>query len=361
MSTTRIDTHSAETDLIIPLPAEGQVWDPHTVHTHYFGFSVPEAAIGVFLYIRYMPYFPLSQGGVLAFQGLDNLAPTDAAFHDYEITMPWPDVDGGRITTANGLRFDFVEPGRRAKLTYRSTDGRTSFDVEATAVTSLLARGHVIPGEELNRSQDPGGSEQFMHYTGTLVLQGERFDVDCFYPRDHSWRQVRSESRDANVHPPICWTPIHFGDDLIFNQVGIEAADTNPEWTGVYQVPDGTPNHHFAWVVRHGRHRRIDHVRRTVTRTHPLLFAPLAMVIEATDEDGDHYEFSGEAIALAPMMMWPNIAAYDSVYRWRDSSGRVAFGTAQGMHTEAYAHALKRSRPITTELVRCSSRADLTA
>ncbi len=76
-----------------------------------------------------MPYFPLCQGGVLAFQGLENLATTDALFHDYEITMPWPDIDGGRITTANRLTFDFVEPGRRAVLQYRSTDGQTSFDV----------------------------------------------------------------------------------------------------------------------------------------------------------------------------------------------------------------------------------------
>jgi hypothetical protein len=347
-----VDTQPPDTDLIIPLPGEGQVWDPHTVHTHYFGFCVPEAEIGVFLYIRYMPYFPLCQGGVLAFQGLENLATTDAVFHDYEITMPWPEIDGGRITTANGLSFDFVEPGRRAVLRYRSSDGRTSFDVEASAVTPLLARGHVIPGEELHQSQDPSGSEQFMHCTGTLTLHGEQYAVDSFYPRDHSWRQVRRESRDANAHPPVSWTPIHLGDDLTFNQVGIEAPDTDPDWAGVYQVPAGTPNHHFAWVVRNGQIRRIDDVRRTVTKTHPLLFAPLAMQIEATDEAGESYAFSGEAIALSPIMMWPNIAAFDSVFRWRDTCGRVAFSTVQTMHGQAYANALKTRRAATSELLR---------
>lgn len=348
-----VDTQPDETDLIIPLPGEGQVWDPHTVHTHYFGFCIPEAEIGVFLYVRYMPYYPLCHGGVLAFQGLENLATTDAAFHDYEITMPWPDIDGGRITTANGLSFDFVEPGRRALLRYRSTDGLTLLDVEATAVTPLLARGHVIPGEELHRSQDPGGSEQFMHYTGTLTLQGRQYPVDCVYPRDHSWRQVRRESRDANVHPPTSWTPIHFGADLTFNQIGIEAPDTEPDWLGVYELPAGTPNHHFAWVVRDGKIQRIEYVRRTVTKTHPLLFAPLAMHIEATDAAGRNYAFDGTAIALSPMMMWPNIAAFDSVFRWTDhASGRVGFGPVQTMHTEAYAQALKARRPATSELVR---------
>ena len=32
-----------ETDLILPLPAAGEEWDPWTIHTHYFGFTVPAA------------------------------------------------------------------------------------------------------------------------------------------------------------------------------------------------------------------------------------------------------------------------------------------------------------------------------
>jgi hypothetical protein len=77
------------------------------------------------------------------------------------------------------------------------------------------------------------------------------------------------------------------------------------------------------------------------------------MHIEATDAAGESYAFDGEAIALSPMMMWPNIAAFDSVFRWTDhASGRVGFGPVQTMHTEAYAQALKARRPATSELVR---------
>ncbi len=45
--------HAPETDLIGILP--GDTAEPSTVHTHYFGSQVPDAAIGGFLYIRY-PY-----------------------------------------------------------------------------------------------------------------------------------------------------------------------------------------------------------------------------------------------------------------------------------------------------------------
>jgi hypothetical protein len=96
-----LSTQPPESDLLVPLPGEGDDWDPHTVHTHYFGFTVPEAEIGVFLYIRYMPYFPLCQGGVLAFQGMNNLAVTEAAYHDYLISMPWPEIEGTSSSRAS--------------------------------------------------------------------------------------------------------------------------------------------------------------------------------------------------------------------------------------------------------------------
>ncbi len=103
---------------------------------------------------------PAQPGRVCIFQGMDNLSSTDIEFLDYEMTMPWPEVDGTTITTANGLRIEFLEPGRTARLTFTSDDGTTSFDVVQTAVTPLLARGHVIPGEELHSdpSQSPAAA-----------------------------------------------------------------------------------------------------------------------------------------------------------------------------------------------------------
>ena len=105
-----MQTQPPETDLIVPLPGEDEHWDPWTIHTHYFGASVPEAELGVFTYIRYMPAFPACQGGVCIFRGLDNFEPVDMEFCDYKITMPWPKVDGNVIETENGLRIEFLEP-----------------------------------------------------------------------------------------------------------------------------------------------------------------------------------------------------------------------------------------------------------
>ncbi len=94
------------------------------------------------------------------FQGNDNIELTDIAYHDYEITMPWPTVDGNTITTDNGFSIEFIEPGAVARLRYTAVDDRMSFDLIAEAVTPLLARGHVMPGEEAHHvhSRQPGGA-----------------------------------------------------------------------------------------------------------------------------------------------------------------------------------------------------------
>lgn len=338
-----IATQPPETDLILPLPADGEEWDPWTIHTHYFGFSVPDAEIGGFLYVRYQPAFPLSQGGVAIFQGLDNLEPGDMEFLDYRLTMPWPQVDGATITTANGLRIEFVEPGRTAHVSFASPDGGTRIELVQEAISPLLMRGHVMPGEERDSdpAQQPGGSEQFMHVTGELVLRGARYEVDCLAPRDRSWRQVRVEAPSAPV-PPVGWSPMCFGEDLIFNQISFEAPDTDPAWLGIYELPPDRPTHHFAWLYADGELRPITRIRRNVLERHPRLHAAIRQEIEAHEESGRVHRFSGSAISMAAMPAWPNVIFRDSVFRWEDERGRIAHSTYQEIWFDAYQRAMKQ-------------------
>ncbi|HVW35609.1 MAG TPA: tyrosine protein kinase [Acidimicrobiia bacterium] len=324
-----LPTQPSETDLWLPRPSAGERWDPHTVHTYYFGFCVPEAELGVFIYLRSQPVYGLSSGGVGVFAGLDNRLPLGVAHLDMINTMPYPEIVDGVITTMNGLRIEFGEPGRVIRLRYTSADGRCSFDVTQTAVTPLLRRGHVMPGEDADtdRAQQPGGSEQFLRCTGELVVEGDRFAVDCHAIRDRSWRQVRTE-REV-VHPPVGWSPMYFGADLVFNQIGFESPDTSPPWKGLYDVVHGAPTFHFGWALVDGEPRTLRSVHRSVTRRHPDLFAALEQDIEAVDETGARWRFHGTALAMAHLPSWPNNFFVDSVYRWEDTAGRVSHGTYQ--------------------------------
>jgi hypothetical protein len=329
-------TVPASTDLLIPLP-EGQTWHPHTIHTHYFGFSVPSAAIGAFIYVRYQPVFNLCSGGVCLFQGMDNLRPLDIEHNNYVVTMAYPKVIDNTIETSNGLRMEFLEPGEKIRLTYNSADGAASFDIVQTATTVLLPRGHVMPGEDTDAdpAQKPGGFEQFMHCTGTLTLNGQTHAIDCYPVRDRSWRQIRTE--DEVIYPPVGWSPMYFGDDLCFNQIGYESHDAAP-WRAAFTMDPAKPAHYFAWLVKNGEARNVPTVNRRVLRYHPDLFTAVEQEITAIDDQGEQYKFHGEAIAMAQLPSWPNNLFFDSIYRWRDAAGRETYCAYQ----EAWYHRYQR-------------------
>lgn len=329
-----------ERDLWLPLPADGQTWPTHLIHTHYFGFCVPEARLGGYTYIRYHPRFPLSQGGVCIFQGLNNLEPLQMEHCDYQMTLPWPQIEGNVITTAHGLRVEFLVLGEKLRLTYESEDGTTRFDTIHAAVTPRVGRRFLMPAElELtDPGLEPGGFEQFMHCTGTLEVNGECHDIDCYPVRDRSWSQVRPEAQTPI--PPLGWTPICFDGELAFNQVGYEAPDTQPEWEGIYDQPDMPPGY-YGWILNDGEVREIVDVRRNVTAYHPRMTGVVKQEIEAEDERGETYHFRGEAIAMTNLPQWPNASIRDSVFRWEDAHGRVAHNTYQEIHYTPFQHAMK--------------------
>ena len=337
------DAVASDTDLIVPLPGDSS-WDPSTIHTHYFGFSVPDQGIGAFVYIRWHPVFESCSGGVCVFRGLDNRELLDMEHCNYVYTMPYPSMSGTTITIANGLEVDFVVPGEEVRLRYAAPDGSADFDLTQRALGPLVARSHVVPGEDVDTSPEqlPGGSEQFMHCTGTLHLGSDEYRVDGAVVRDRSWRQVRSEA--DRLSPPVGWSPMYFGPDLMFNQIGFEPLDTDPAWKGLYDVPAGTPNHLMGWVCNDGETRRLTSVRRSVTRYHPELFAAQEQEIEAEDEAGQHYRFRGRAVAMARLPAWPNFSFTDSVYRWEDEDGRVSHCTYQEGWWHRYHRAMARRR-----------------
>jgi hypothetical protein len=324
--------HPPETDLVLPAPGDGARWDPLAVFTHCSLISVPQANTSVFVYLRCQPHFNMSQGGVSIFSGLENPDPFGVDYLDYRNSMPWPDVSGNAITTANNLKFDFIEPGSCLRITYTSADGDTSLDVTQTGVSPLLARGHIIPGEQerFDPTKQPGGSEQFMHSNGHLTVLGKRYNVDSYDCRDRSWAQVRSEDRSAARVPPVCWTPMRFGEDLIFNQVSFEPEDTEPWWSGMYDIPPDAPTHHHAWIQVDGHLRRVHRVRRDVHQYHPVLFAATKQSIEAQDETGAVHRFEGEAVAMAAVPVWANAALRQFLYRWTNlADGRTAYASGQ--------------------------------
>lgn len=338
-----VELRAPETDLMWLDPTEhAGTYRIHTTHTHYFGFHIPEAEIGCYTYIRYLPYFPLMQGNVEIFQGTGNTQLLDCLHLDYAMSLPWPKVEGNVITTCRGFKVEFIEPGREARVTYRSLDGSVSFELHQTAISPLIARATVMPGENLFGDMQPGGSEQFMHCVGELKVRGKTYAIDCYPVRDRSWNQDRCEDQGGRVDLPLSWTPAYFDQDLYFGQAGYETLDTDPSWKGkIAPPPDDYPGFLYAFIGRGGELRGVERVRREVTELHPTLHCPTRQIIEAVDDQGESFRMEGQAIAVAPLVAWPNAMAYESVYRWVSDDGRVAHSSCQGIWYDAYQKAMK--------------------
>jgi hypothetical protein len=347
-----LDRHPSDVDLRYDRPAPGEEWDTHLIHTNYFGFTVPEAGLGAFVYVRCMPAFPLCHGGVCFWSGLDNYDALDADFFDYEVSMPWPEIDERSLTTRNGLRLEFVEPGRVVRLTYTSNDGETRMDVTANALTPMVARGHVMPGEEFHHGgpRAHGGMEQIMHYSGELIVAGRRHTVDAHDVRDRSWNQIRTERQGAIAAPPVCWTPMYFGGDLALNQVSPETHDTDPLWPEVYDIPAEKIRPVFGWTYSADSDEALEIVRtrRNVLEHHPVLGMPTRQELEIEDERGRVRHFSGEALSATDMPMWPNVNMRIAVYRWTDELGRETHSSTQEIWFDRYQRLLKSRRAATS-------------
>ncbi|OCL13592.1 hypothetical protein AOQ84DRAFT_372035 [Glonium stellatum] len=260
---------------------------------------------------------------------MNNLRPLDCEHSNIVNTIPWPKVTGTLLETDNGLSFDFIEPGHKMRIIYKSKDESTHFDIMQTGMCPALPRGHVMAGEYRDRQegQKPGGLEQLMHCVGDLVLNWKHYKIDCYPARDRSWGQVRTE--DEVTFPPIGWSPVCFGKDFCFNQVGIEDYQKNkPDWEGVFQYVKSKPSHHFSWLVRGGTEvRNVVRVHRKVLEYHPELHSAIKQEIELEDNKGERYFLKGEAIAVAQLPSWPNNMFVDSVYRWEDDKGRMTYCT----------------------------------
>lgn len=332
---TAFATHPPESDMWLPRPGPGEIWDPAIVSTHYHGVHVPEARLGAYIYSTNRPAFGCNQGGVIIFRGDQAHDALDAEYVDYATTMAWPTVEGNSLTTENGLRIEFLELGRTVRLTYTSPDGNTGFDLIGEAVTPLIARGHIVPGEdvETDAAMRPGGSEQMMHMTGELVLHGTTYPVDCYNPRDRSWGQVRTELMARRYAmprtPPVGWTPMYFGEDLVFNAVGYVSASTQPYWAGIYDVDPAAPSHHFAWMIVDGEPVDVAKVTRTAYEVHPELYSVAHQRIDVELADGRTYGFTGHTTAMTPGIVWPNSGFRVGTSHWASDDGRECDNTYQ--------------------------------
>ena len=165
-----------------------------------------------------------------------------------------PKIANNDAFDAAGLRFEVQEPTQRHRTTFAGTllelaepramadpkaafEGnpkkKVSFDLIHEAVGPLYgSKAEKKADEDPEQSFGRAHFEQHMHVTGTLSIKGERFSIDGFGLRDHSWGPRYWQA----IHS-YEWLTLNFGPDLgaMVSVIQRDAAGTQRTAGGVLQ------------------------------------------------------------------------------------------------------------------------------
>jgi len=286
--------------------------------TWFWNFHVPEAAINCFAYCWVHPNLKVVSGGLFIYKGHKE-SHLQCELFEYREYMAADFLgNGSDIRLPNSFRAQVVTPLQHVHLTFDDAARKTSVDVQLEAI-----------GDPIMRANNKH-FEQVMRATGTLVLRGETYKVDCLPVRDRSWGEQRPESH--NPSPPYTWVTGTFGVDLAFNVGSHDDPDRKPDWIEIMPAPKRIFND--GWVVRNGRQRRI--VRSTkLTKRDGVRRAPVTHDYEFEDDQGEVYHITGRVIAQVPHSGWANATCHCGLVEW-NWDDRKGYGETQEVQWNDY-------------------------
>jgi hypothetical protein len=150
--------------------------------TFWFSFFIPERRMGAWLYAGVRQHPGITHGGMWLWNDNGSMAACDAPFFDQFSHLKAPTTRGPELMEfPTGFSIRVREPLMSYDLTYDDRN-RMRADLRFEAVEPPVA---LLPGAP----PYPKAShfDQIGRVTGTVVLDGERIDVDNYAMRDRSW------------------------------------------------------------------------------------------------------------------------------------------------------------------------------
>lgn len=273
--------------------------DPWWTETVWFSWIVPDRGLIGYFYPVFRPNVGVQFGGVVLF-GQDGVPPWEEPVHAFDWHQPMQtDLDLRDLRLDSGLALRVIEPGRTYQLAY---DGRDLvLDLNARAVSPAL----------VTRSSTPplgaGHVDQMCRVTGSMVLHGERIDVDCLAIRDRAWGP-RPDGRQPRVS--YSWGAASDKDHFLaacVHRNGIDVVTT-------------------GFLVRDGHWSRITTGERTTTRAANGQVETVRVTAE--DEDGRRVDVQGSALGRHLFQGYPSMICWSGLVRW-DLDGLDAWGEDQ--------------------------------
>jgi hypothetical protein len=283
--------------------------EPWWTETVWFGAWIPEAAITIYFYNWFRPVLGIYGGGCLVWDGKGHL-PWDAPVYRYDVNAPITSpVDLRDMSLPGGNWLKSVQEGMVYDMGYASPGVR--LDMRFTGL---------LPAEETSAH---GTSEFFAghidqpgHYTGTLELDGKRWNIDCHGIRDRSWgpRIIGDDIRLGYCHGQSA--------DFAFLAYSKPGGEREPVFKG-YVMQDGIKS-----MVKEG-HRRVCYHGGELRW----------IEVHLTDELGRSVDIRGRPVNRFVYLPYANLVCWLFLMEWEGPTG-VLYGEEQ----DAWSTALWRNR-----------------
>jgi predicted phosphatase len=253
----------------------------------WFGFNVPDRDINGFLYYFHDVRTGVSGGGP-ALWDPSGQEVYDCLFYDWR----WRQPPTGRLEfrdfrLPNSLRHEVIEPMQRYRLSY------SELGLELNLEWTALMKPHVLGlvSTEHCHFDQPG------RMRGTVTLQDENFDVDCYSMRDRTWGPHRPGARRSGDYLwAIAGSHAHWH--------AITMASRNP---GVDRVIGG-------YLVRDGQlGEMVAGERRVLERRSG---APVRVELDAEDNRGRTLHAEGEVRTALRWLGWPGRLTFWTLTHW---------------------------------------------
>jgi len=180
-------------DSFCPTPSD----DPYWNESCWFSFSIPEREIHGMVYYFFRPNMNLLMGGPILWDG-SGAHPWDCLYYDWHHIQPIPDRCGKfDLKTHTSLEVSVAEARKNYRLQYDHAGFKLDLDWVA------LEEPHHFLGMEIEATgmsaENRMHLEQMGRAKGTVVLNGEALDIDCYALRDTSWgeRQIDGVKRGS--------------------------------------------------------------------------------------------------------------------------------------------------------------------
>jgi hypothetical protein len=269
--------------------------DPAWAETCWFALCEPSRHLSAHLYPFFQPNLAVAAAGAYVWDDRGS-QPWNCRYMKNFWHLPYPTTPLSDLRMEGGIRYRCLQDQSVYEIAYDDPDGGDELRVEVTF--TAVAEPNYLGEHHLDQ---PG------RYRGTLVLAGERIDIDSYGFRDRSWGP-RSQFGPGRA------TGYDFATASQGHGFHLISFHSGEGYIGMH-----------GHILRDGAWSRVSSGQRQVLARESATGAPSRVAIDLTDEMGRELHAEGEALNRIGVHLNPNLFTWMSLTRWK-FDGLDAFG-----------------------------------